>query len=121
MKLKHCIIGKFHHFKKMKAAKIHSELALCFGNDGCVPPSVHPWIHEFKTGWASVEDKARSERPSLDDVDAAILKRELEIPFSSLWTLNEDLHIPKITVWKQMMKSLCLQRRDFERVPHMLK
>jgi hypothetical protein len=93
----HAII-KFLHFKKMKAAEIHSKLTLCFDDDAYTLVSVHYWVHEFKIGRISIWDDPRPGRTSLDDIDAAILKQLLEAPFSSLRTLSEDLHIPMITV-----------------------
>jgi hypothetical protein len=41
----------------------------------------------------------------LHDFDAAIFKWLHKTPFSSLWILDEDLHIPRIMVWNQMTKS----------------
>jgi hypothetical protein len=41
-------------FEKMKAAEIHSELALCFDDDAYTLASVHHWVHEFKIGRVSI-------------------------------------------------------------------
>jgi hypothetical protein len=120
MELEQRAIFNFLHFKKMKAAEIHSELALCFGNDTYTLSFVHHWVHEFKMSRVSVEDEPRSGRPSLDDVDAAILKQLLETPFFSLRTLSVNLHIPKVAVCEHMTKSLGLQCRHFKWVPCML-
>jgi hypothetical protein len=62
----------------MKAAEIHIELALRFGNDVYTLLSVQHWLHKFKTGRVSRRDEPRSGRPPLDDFDAAIPKRLLE-------------------------------------------
>jgi hypothetical protein len=95
-------------FQNMKAAEIHSELALCFGDDAYTLASVHHWVHEFKIGRVSINDDPRPGRPPLDDVDAAVLKRLREAPFSSLRTLSEDLHIPRVVMWDHMTKPLGL-------------
>jgi hypothetical protein len=120
MELEQCAIIIFLHFKRTKAAKIHNKLVLCFGDDIYTLVSVYPWVHEFKIGRISIRDDPRSGRPSLDDVDAAILKQLLEAPLSSLRTLSEDLHILRITVWEHMTKSLSLQCRHFKWVSYML-
>jgi hypothetical protein len=41
MELEQRVIIKFLYSKKMKAAETHSEIALCFGNDAYILPSVH--------------------------------------------------------------------------------
>jgi hypothetical protein len=43
-----------------------------------------------------------------------------EAPFSSLRTLSEDVHIPRVTVWEYMTKSLGLQCHHFKWVSYML-
>jgi hypothetical protein len=72
---------------------------------------VYHWLHELKIDRVSIGADSRPEKPPLDDVDAAILKRLLEAPFSSFQTLSEDLHIPRITVREHMTKLLGLQCR----------
>jgi hypothetical protein len=114
MELEQCAIIKFLYFKRMNTSEIHSELALCFGDDVYTLASVHHEIHEFKIGGVSIGDDLRPGRPPLDDIDGAILKQLLETPFSSLWTLSENLHIPRITVWEHITKSLGLQCRLFK-------
>jgi hypothetical protein len=95
-----------------------------FDDDAYIPSSVHHWVHKFKTGRVSIEDKPRSRNPPLDDADAdadadpdpdpAILKRLLETPFSSLRTLSEYMHIPNIMVWEHMAKFVNLQCCHFK-------
>jgi hypothetical protein len=119
MELEQCTIIKFFHFKKMKAAELHNGFALSFGDDAYTLASVHRWVHEFKIGQVSIEDDPRPGKPLLDDYDATILKRPLEAPFSSLRSLSEDLHIPRITVWEYMTKSFGLQCCYFKLVSNM--
>jgi hypothetical protein len=114
MKLEQRTIIIFLYFKKMKDAEIYSELALCVGDGAYTLASVHHWLHEFKIGRVSIGNDLRPGTPPLDDIDAAILKRLLEIPFSSLRTLSEDLQIPRFTIWKHMTKSFGLRYRHFK-------
>jgi hypothetical protein len=114
MELKQSAIIKFLHFKKMKSPEIHSKFALCFDDDAYTLASVHHWVHDFKISRVSIGDDPRPGRPPLDDVDAAILKRLLEAQFSSLRTLSEDLHIPRIAVWEHKTKYLGLQCHHFK-------
>jgi hypothetical protein len=90
---------------------------LCFGDDVytlvSVCHGVHG-VHEFKIARILIGDDPRAGRPPLDDVDAAILKRLLEALFSSLRTLSEDLHIPRVTVWEHTTKYLSLQCHHFK-------
>jgi hypothetical protein len=44
----------------------------------------------------------------------------LKAPFSSLRVLNEDLHIPRDTVWGHVTKSLGLYCRQFKLMSYML-
>jgi hypothetical protein len=118
MELEQCAIIKFFHFKKMKAAKIRNELALCFSSDAYTLASVYHWVHEFKIGRVSIGDDPRPERPPLYYYDHTILKRLFETPLSSLRMLNEDLNIPRVTVWEHMAKFLGFQCRHFKLIPN---
>jgi predicted restriction endonuclease len=55
-------------FQKIKTAEIHSELALCFGDDAYILASVHHWVHEFKIGRVSIGDDPRPRKPPLDEL-----------------------------------------------------
>jgi hypothetical protein len=50
MELEQYAMIKIFYFQKMKAAEIHSELALCFDDDVYILASMYYWVHEFKIG-----------------------------------------------------------------------
>jgi hypothetical protein len=58
----------------MTAAEIHSELALCFGDNAYTLASVHHWVYKFKISRVSIGDDPRPGKLPLDDVGVAILK-----------------------------------------------
>jgi hypothetical protein len=65
-------------------------------------------------------DDVRSGRPSIDHIDALILKQLTETPFASVRSLSKDLEIPKTTVWRWLTEYLQFKSRHFKWVPYML-
>jgi hypothetical protein len=98
----------------MKTIEIHSEHVLCLDDDAYTLTSVYYSVPEFTIGEVSFRDDQRLGKPPLYDINATVLKRLLESPFSPLRTLSEHLNIPRMTVWEQMTKSLGQECRDFK-------
>jgi hypothetical protein len=104
----------------MKLIEIHEELVHAFGEESYTLASVKHWIHELKTSRAILTDDLRPGRPSIDHIDAFILKQLSESPLASVRSLSEDLRIPKTTIWRGLTESLQLKSRHFKWVPSML-
>jgi hypothetical protein len=111
---------KYLHFKMMKITQTHRELTSCFVDDAHTPASVKYCMHEFKTGRVSKEDGPRPGRVPLDHIDAAIVKRLLIAPFSSVQTLTNDLDIRIVMIWEHMIIPLGLQCRNFNWASEMI-
>jgi hypothetical protein len=65
-------------------------------------------------------DDMRPGRPSIDHIDALILKQLTETLVESVQSLSTDLEIPKTTVWRRLTESLQFKSRHFKWVPYML-
>jgi hypothetical protein len=68
----------------MKLVDIHHELTKVFGKEAYALPRVKYWIHQLKTGRTIMTDDVRPGQPSIDHIDALILKQLTETPFASV-------------------------------------
>jgi hypothetical protein len=114
------VIIKFLRFKGMKLVDIHHELPEVFREEAYTLPRVKYWIHQLKTGRTIKTDNMRSGRPSINQIDALILKQLTETLFASARSLSKDLEIAKTRVWRRLIESLQFKSRHFKRVPSML-
>jgi hypothetical protein len=114
------VIIKFLRFKGIKLIDIHHESTKVFGEEAYALPRVKYWIHQLKTGRTIMTDDVRPGRPSIDHIDALILKRLTETPFALVRSLSKDLEIPKTMVWRRVTESLQFKSRHFKWVPCML-
>jgi hypothetical protein len=114
------VIIKFLRFKGMKLVDIHHELTKVFAEAAYSLRRVKYWIHELKTGRIIMTDDVLPGWPSIDHIDALILKQFTETPFASVRSLSKDLEIAKTTVWWRLMECLEFKTRDLEWAPYML-
>jgi hypothetical protein len=113
MEVEQRVIIKFLRLKGMKLVDIHNELTEVFGEETYALPRVKYWIHQLKTGRKIMTDDVRPGRPSIDHIDALVLKQLIETPFASVRSLNKDLEIPKTTMWR-LTESIQFKSRHFK-------
>jgi hypothetical protein len=82
MEVEQRMIIKFLKFKRMKLVDIHQERTEVFGEKMHALPRVKYWIRQLKTGRIIMTDDVRRGRPSIDHIDAVILKQLTETPFA---------------------------------------
>jgi hypothetical protein len=104
----------------MKLVDIHYEFIKIFSEEAYALPRVKYWIHQLKTGRTIITDDVRPGSPSIDHLDALILKQITETPFASVRSLRKDVEIPKTTVWQRVTESLQFKSRHFKWVRCML-
>jgi hypothetical protein len=75
----------------MKLIDIHHELTEVFDEEAYALPRVKYWIHQLKTGRTIMTDNVRPGRPSIDHIEALILKQLTETPFASVRSLSKVL------------------------------
>jgi hypothetical protein len=120
MDVQQSVIIRFLRFQGIKLRDIHHELTLVFGEEAYTLASIKRWIHELTTGRTIMTVDPRPGRPSINHIDVLILKQLNETPFAPVKLLNEDLKIPKTTVWRRLTESLQFKNRHFKWVPYML-
>ena len=80
-----------------------------FGNECVSKKRIKVWYNRFKGGRTSVDSDSRSGRPSttktLDNIERVRLAIEGDHPLT-VRELENDLGIPKITVWEILNKIL---------------
>jgi transcriptional antiterminator len=108
------LIIKILRFKGMKLVNIHHELTEVFGEETYALPRVKYWINQLKTSRTIMIDDVRPGRPSIEQIDALILKQLSETPFASIRSLSKDLEIPKTTVRRRLTESLQFKSRHFK-------
>ena len=72
---------RYLYLKGKTGKEIHSELANVYRSSAPSYAQVKFWVGEFKRGWTSLEDEARSGRP-LDATDEEMCKKFLDLVYS---------------------------------------
>jgi hypothetical protein len=78
------------------------------------------WLREIERGRQDLHDAARSGRPPLDDVDAAIMRIIYKFPFESARSIAQTLNLAHSTILNHLHTSLGYQSFHLRWVPHLM-
>ena len=79
------------------------------------------WTHQFRLGRKMLEDEKRSGRQPLDDIDAQILKKPTNEPFSPNSGIASACNVSPSTIYTHLNESLGYKNYILKLVPYLLK
>ena len=100
--------------------EIHERLHKVFRGKGPCVRTVAKWAAQFRAGDYTLKDAHRTGRPKNEGLPDAIRKLLDEQPFSSTYTLADELGVSRKTVSKVLTHDLKLKRYISRWVPHTL-
>lgn len=110
----------YYYLKGKMPAQIHQKLVNVYQCNALKPKTVEYWYHEFKCGRVTIDDKPRSGRPPLDDLDAIILKTLTEYPFSSVSQISDVCGCSYGTAYNRLTEVLGYKNYTLRWVPYSL-